>query len=257
MNEPKKIFDGLIRFNHLRPPLITLYGPEGVGKTSMMAQAKAPLFIPVEMGLGSLNVAATPTPKTYEQFIELLEMAATGDHEFKTLIVDSLDKVEILINEFIAAEAGVSDVSDISFFRGYKKGAKYWNEIIYLTNKIIDAGITVVFIAHSAITKIEDPIHGDFDKWSIKLYKDSAAIVRESSDIIIFCQYDMVTKKEDKGFGVKKNRAIASGDRSMHLIGSPTFDAKNRYGLPASLPLDWSEFQAAFTKAIKSKREEK
>ena len=38
---------------------------------------------------------------------------------------------------------------------------------------------------------------------------------------------------------------LGSGARVMHAEERPAFLAKNRYGLPDTLPLSWSEFLAA------------
>ncbi len=44
-------------------------------------------------------------------------------------------------------------------------------------------------------------------------------------------------------------RKNASGARVMHTEERPAFLAKNRYGLPETLPLEWSEFLAAMPQA--------
>ncbi len=40
-------------------------------------------------------------------------------------------------------------------------------------------------------------------------------------------------------------RALGSGERVLYTAERPAFLAKNRYGLPETLPLEWSEFLAA------------
>ena len=60
------------------------------------------------------------------------------------------------------------------------------------------------------------------------------------------------TVKADVGFIKKVNRAMGSGERVIHTAERPAFLAKNRYGLPETLSLDWSTFAQAMPPAIQS-----
>ena len=51
--------------------------------------------------------------------------------------------------------------------------------------------------------------------------------------------------KSEVGFNKKVARALGTGKRVMHTEERPAFLAKNRYELPETLPLDWSEFVKA------------
>ena len=42
----------------------------------------------------------------------------------------------------------------------------------------------------------------------------------------------------------KVARAVGSGDRLLHTAERPAFIAKNRFGLPETLPLDWAALAA-------------
>ena len=59
-------------------------------------------------------------------------------------------------------------------------------------------------------------------------------------------------QKENAGFSGE--RAIAApigaegGERMIRTVGSPACIAKNRYGLPAELPLSWRAFVEAYRK---------
>ena len=60
---------------------------------------------------------------------------------------------------------------------------------------------------------------------------------------MLFATRKIITKTEDGGFG--RERTIAAGlgkdggERILRTVGSPACVAKNRYGLPAELPLSW------------------
>ena len=77
-----------------------------------------------------------------------------------------------------------------------------------------------------------------------------AALVQEHSDIVLFANYRISTVKADVGFNKKVSRAVGSGERVIHTTERPAFLAKNRYGLPDTLPLDWQAFAQAMPEAI-------
>ncbi len=79
----------------------------------------------------------------------------------------------------------------------------------------------------------------------IKLQARAAALLQEHSDIVLFANYRISTVKSDVGFNKKVTRALGSGERVIYTEERPAFLAKNRYGLPDVLPLDWPEFVAA------------
>jgi hypothetical protein len=54
--------------------------------------------------------------------------------------------------------------------------------------------------------------------------------------------------KSDVGFNKKVTRALGSGERVLYTAERPAFLAKNRYGLPDVMPLDWGAFGAALPK---------
>ena len=76
-------------------------------------------------------------------------------------------------------------------------------------------------------------------------YLDKLNALRDRKGMVLFANYQISVAKSDVGFNKKVTRALGSGARVMHTEERPAFLAKNRYGLPDTLPLEWSEFLAA------------
>ena len=68
---------------------------------------------------------------------------------------------------------------------------------------------------------------------------------------MLFATRKLRTQSEDAGFNRKRPIAPAigrdGGERILRCIGGPSCVAKNRYGLPAELPLDWQALVTAMT----------
>ena len=84
-----------------------------------------------------------------------------------------------------------------------------------------------------------------------EVHARAAALVQEHSDIVLFANYRVSTVKADVGFNKKVSRAVGSGERVIHTTERPAFLAKNRYGLPDTLPLDWQALAQAMPEAIR------
>ena len=65
----------------------------------------------------------------------------------------------------------------------------------------------------------------------------------DPADVIGYASLKKIIKvTEGKGFNDDRNRAISTGERILNLSASPAYIAKNRYDMPATMPLLWSEF---------------
>ncbi|MGN0691613.1 MAG: AAA family ATPase, partial [Oscillospiraceae bacterium] len=80
------------------------------------------------------------------------------------------------------------------------------------------------------------------DRYELKLGKktgsQTAPLVKEWADMILFCNYEtyaVATDKDGKKFKAQ------GGQRVMYTTHHPCWDAKNRAGLPPKLSLDYSE----------------
>ncbi|MDR0807987.1 MAG: ATP-binding protein [Gemmobacter sp.] len=108
-----------------------------------------------------------------------------------------------------------------------------------------DEGPNFIKLGGRVIKRFDSPEHEPYDRCVIKLQTRASALLQEHSDVVLFANYQISVAKSDVGFNKKVTRALGSGARVMHTEERPAFLAKNRYGLPDTLPLMWSEFLAA------------
>jgi hypothetical protein len=96
-----------------KPRRVLLYGIHGVGKTSTASMAPNPIFIPTEDGLADIDCHAFPLVQSYAEFQQRLQELASEEHDFKTVVVDSLDWLERLIWAQVCTDRGVENIEDI------------------------------------------------------------------------------------------------------------------------------------------------
>ena len=112
------VLDKVLSKAKMKPPIICLYGKGGIGKTTFASTMNSPIIVQCEDGIGKIECPHTGVAKTYGEFEEYLLALLNDPHEFKTVVVDSLDWLERLINDHVCKENGWADISAPSFGKG-------------------------------------------------------------------------------------------------------------------------------------------
>jgi hypothetical protein len=238
------------------PPRFVIYGTEGIGKSTMAAQAPKPIFIPTEDGLDQIDCASFPLAASFADVEAALQSLIQEQHDFEAVVIDSLDWLERLIWDVLCEQYGVPSIEKVDggYARGYTHALTYWRRVLDALNTLRSRrGMCVVLLAHAKVEKFEDPESSAYDRYSPRLHKHATALVNEWADAVLFATRKIITKTEETGFN--RERTIASGlgkdggERVLRCVGSPACVAKNRFDLPAELPLAWSALMQAMAGA--------
>lgn len=231
------------RSSGVKAPRVMLYGPHGLGKTTFGAGAPDPIFILTEDGLGRLEVDHFPLATSYDDVIGAISTLYEEDHNFKTVVIDSLDWLDNLIWKDIENKY---DAKDLAYGRGAVIAADYWRNILDgLSALRNDKNMAVVLLAHCEIKRFDSPETEPFDRYRPKLQERSSALIQEWADAVFFCNFKTIVKKEEVGFNKEVARGITTGERLIYTTEKPAYLAKNRFSLPDSLPLSWDAFAEA------------
>jgi hypothetical protein len=158
------------------------------------------------------------------------------------VVVDSLDWLEPLVWQHTAQANGWTDIEQPGYGKGYVTALDTWRTFLDGTNALRDArGMAVILIAHAEIRRFDSPETEPYDRYQPKLHARASALVQEHVDAVLFANYRISTLKSDVGFNRKVVRGVSGGDRLLHTAERPAFLAKNRFGLPETLPLAWTE----------------
>lgn len=230
-----------------QPPRILLYGVPGIGKTTMGAAFPKALLIPVEEGADSLSVARTPTPDTWEALLSILEAFSSGEYDYTTLVIDSLSAAQELLFSYVCRSHGVASIELAAggFGKGYIEAANHWRAMLQQLDVIRSKGVVIVGIGHIATIAHQDPRLPNYDRMQPRLHVSAKGagilpLMVEWCDVVACCAYEVFTTEQ----GSKTPRGIGDGNRIMYLQERPAYLAKNRYGLPESLPMDAGELLA-------------
>ena len=224
---------------------IMAYGVHGIGKTSLAAGAPNPIFLQTEDGLGLIDAPSFGLLRSFDEVMDAIGVLYTEDHDYKTVVVDSLDWMEPLVWVQVSKDNGWKDIETPGYGKGYVAALDAWRAFLDGLNALRDEkGMTVIMIAHSEIKRFDSPEHEPFDRYQPKLHSRASALIQEHADCVLFANWRVSTVKTDAGFNKKVTRGVGGGDRLLHTTERPAFLAKNRYAMPDSIPLEWDAIAA-------------
>jgi len=239
-----------------KPPRFVLYGGPGIGKTTFGASMPKPIFILTEDGMGSIDAQQFPLCPAFDKekehdkdvnlgVLQRLRELINEDHDYKTVVIDSLDWLEPLIWDKACQDNGWKSIEQPGYGKGYVEVLKYWRQYIDLLNVLReDKGMIILQIAHNQIKRFESPEIEAFDRHELKLHRKSADLILEHSDCCFFANYKLGTMKVQGKGGTMTTKAV-SGDVVAYCREKPAYLAKNRYALPDVLPFSWPEIRKA------------
>lgn len=218
---------------------VGVYGPGGIGKTTLAAYAPGPIvFFDLDGSLPALAAAgmlpqADLRVATAQDWPTLrAQLAGDGWEDVKTIVVDSLTRAEELCLEYLIetkpfSEKGIP-IDSIEGY-GYGKGYQYLFDMFLPLLADLEAhtraGRHVVTLAHDCTSDVPNPAGEDFIRYEPRLSSPKsgkASIrlrVREWLDALLFLSYD-VDVQDGKGTG--------SATRTLWPYELPSHMAKSR-----------------------------
>lgn len=235
---------------HYAPFKFIIYGPEGIGKTSLAAEFPDPVFIDTEGSTRYYNVKrimysdTQSTPSSWQMLMDMVTAVSHGEIPCKTLVIDSLDWAEALCIKHVCDRNQKHGIEDFGYGKGYTYLEEEFGRFLNLLNEVYSRGINICCTAHAAMRRVELPEEtGAYDHWEMKLEKKTGALCKEWADIVLFCNYKTIVIAGANP--MEKNKA-AGGKRVMYTQHTPWWDAKNRFGLPEELPLEYNSIAQLF-----------
>jgi hypothetical protein len=226
-----------------RPQKAVIYGPEGIGKSTLAAQFPSPVFLDTEGGSHHLDIARLPAPKSWEDVTGAITALGSEAHDFRTVVIDTADWLEKLLIEHICQRANKTSIEDFGYGKGYIILAEEFTKFLASLDPLLSRGMHVLLLAHCRIVKFEQPeAAGAYDRYELKLTKQVAPLVKEWCDMQLFANYFTRVAENESG----KKRGVGGRERVLYTNHTAAWDAKNRHGFEEKLPFAFESIASAF-----------
>jgi hypothetical protein len=223
------------------PVKVLIYGDNGIGKSKFFSKAPHPLYIDLEDNLNHLPISKIKI-NSWGHLLELLDLLEKEEHIYKTLVIDSVDALELMIETAVCKELGVKSLTQIPYGGGRVRSNELWKYLRGRLNLLHESQkMHLCFTAHSTTRTTNEPNIEPYDRIECRINPKAQGILFDWLNCVFFAERKTILTKDQGKFNVTVKRAIQD-DRVMYTDGSASFLAKNIFHLPKELPLDWSVF---------------
>lgn len=225
-----------------KPVHAVIYGTEGIGKTTIASKFPRPLIIDAEGGSFNLEVDRV-TPKSYLEVLTVITELKQSSQGYQTLVIDTADWLEKMLTEHICITNKMASIETMSYGKGWVMVAELWKKLLDEVNLLSEKqNMHILFLAHSMIRHVDPPDAPGYDRYELKLSKQGNGILKEWPDLLLFATYELFKVKQADG-----KEKVGGGRRIMFASHHPTFDAKNRFGLPDQMDFDFAKIAHLFS----------
>jgi hypothetical protein len=220
---------------------VVLYGPGGIGKTTLAAQLPGPVaFIDLDESLPRLRTQLAdngmlenlmPVEGVTDWAGLRAALAAEGWESVKSIVIDTATRAEELaiahtLEHTLQDGKKASSVEAYGYGKGYGYVFDTFLTLLADLDRHCRAGRNVVMVCHDCTANVPNPAGEDWLRYEPRLQSPTsgkASIrlrVREWADHVLFIGYDVSVGKDGKGRG--------AGTRTLYTSELPHCMAKSR-----------------------------
>lgn len=242
LNKPNLVFQYM-------PPMLLIYGRNGIGKSYFGTQFKNPVFLDLDKNIYELSVDSNRSfgleLESFIDVIDFLNRLINEEHSYETIVIDSLSSLErlverhvVMMNNSNSQKKPVKSLADFQYGQGHQMMMPLWEQ--FLSKMMIlrtKKKLNVLMLAHYKEKRDPNLLGDGYQQYQIDLYEKAAKLLVNSCSAVLFADYkvEVVHYKENR-----QDVAKAKGsERRLFTDEGVRFMAKNTYGMPYDIPMSY------------------
>lgn len=243
------------------------YGPAGVGKSTLAADAPSPIFLDANKASGRLDVARYQfrdgddghLMESLAECHAAVEDLIANDHAYKTVVLDTAGDIESLLWKQMcdAAPADKSghrpkNIEDFGYGKGYSNAVDEWRRLLHRLDVLrLRRTVDVIILDHCVVNTFKNPLGDDYDRYQPKIDKKAAVALIGWADVVGFCCFE---EGGAKATARDRARGWSTGQHLIRLERSAAWDAKRRLGMPETVEMTLESPWKPFADAVDASR---
>jgi hypothetical protein len=165
----------------------------------------------------------------WQKFLEACQELSAGKHDFKNIIIDTVDKLVVLCSDYVCSSNGISHPSELPHGKGW---ALVTSELNRVVTKLASLPYGLVMVSHCDQEEIETKTK-KYNRWTISVSGKNRNLFLDMADMILFVDSEVDRDgTERRIIRTKPSMNYDAGDRSNKL--------------PETLALDFKKFAEYF-----------
>ena len=205
--------------SELGKQIILVYGRPKIGKSTLCSKFDKALFLATEPGLNQLEVFKVNVT-SWKGFMEACKEISEGNHEFKTIVIDTIDNLIPLIQAYVEEVNEVDYIGDIPHGKGWFLATQ---ELRRVLTKLAMLPYGLILVSHSKQEEIETKTK-KYNRFTIDLSGKNQNAVLNLMDIILFMDSEMKGGEEIGVMRTKPSLYWEAGDKSKLLPEAIEFE---------------------------------
>ena len=216
-----------VRKTELHQQKILVYGRPKIGKSTFCSFFPNTLFLATEPGLNWLDVASVNIT-SWEKFLDTCAEIAKGSHPYKTIIIDTLDGLKKLCDDWVCRSKEIDEIGN------YKKFGAYHITTSEMSTKIMKLSLLpygLVCVSHVKDVEVETKTK-KYNRQTVDLSGGISRELLKLFDIILFMDSEMKDGTEVGMIRTKPSIYFEAGDKSKLLpevIEYPLIDPQKAF----------------------------
>lgn len=253
-----KLSDLKIRKGPQKSPVkLILYGKGGIGKTTFAASAPSPIFLAPDQD-EQCDASFLPTPHKWEDALAYIEALRTDEHGYETFVIDTIDLLESLAVHYVCQRDdgqappgykrplrlmvdGKPMIENYGYGSGWKTVLEEFRLLVAALDRLRnERGMHLILLAHEHAAREKNEAGDDYSVITPSLNKLNVGLLYNWSSACLYGSYEtlLLAPAEDG----RRAKVSATGKRVLHTGRTSAHLAKNRYGLPETMPISWQAF---------------
>ncbi len=182
-----------------------IYGQKKIGKTTLCSQFDNALMLFFEAGGKALSVYGMPM-SCWDDFLQVLTLLETTDHNFETIVVDTVDIAYKQCFKHVCEKVNMEHPGDEGWGKGW---AAIADEFTTAINRVLTMNQGAVFISHSVERELKTRSGRKFTRIVPTLPGQASGIINGLVDSIFY--YEQI--EEGQQLVIEGNELVTAGSR--------------------------------------------